>query len=1418
MAELAPWQKYLASAAGAAGSRTDFTEAPAYTGGGTRGTSARSDIEREEEFAKTSELEARALGAGDQVKRAAGGALTAIFTTLGLMTRTAVSTVKEIKDSLTFGDAEGGSLKDWYAQIKDPSAYSSKVFTELQYDKDATLAEKAIKETVGFGIDILASGGLAGGLRLGASQLGRKNTAQMIQNESRRVYTQAKSQLADETTEQFEQRVKDFAVAAAASYTSGGAAGARRAFEAEFGIEKGRELFLKEMNRRVQGGVSFYLPFRNRVKDGADLASSSPDVLFQFNRGGLLTQRLAERLGMPALAKSAEKSTLTFMKMKNGLRADTLDTPILKLVAPKINAILNRFGQESGVWSSWVAAVDRNADIKELTKSWDAFTKTIPGIQDLANRQDIILRPWKDLEILRSRLRTTRPELYERLTELRRDPKLLNEVKENPNRTELDNEAIELADRYRTQVYDSLRAQLIAQGKDVGHQDDYALLYMVKPEDQGVVSSYLAPFTNIPGAPLDVTKKRTAFMKKEVDPVTGDTIEVPMSPYEAKQALIAEGRKDIADLIVDDPYLLDAIYASNVAREIAQREIVRDAVLRDVVYNAEILQLAPDRATVEGVLSRLTPQQFEKAFGDIVSHPTSLYRMFDDLNTELARAYTLKDPMLIKEVNAKADKLIYALTTARVDFTKMLKSKQRRIARIEDAVADGDVEALEKLRQESGVLQSEKNFLLDLTMAVRQAKQGYTTEEFKKNVTQIKLRSDRPLLEQVALGTGEGIGNDTARIQEALRGLVGEKQVISALERAMLLRRPNKRWAEAVDLYNNFFRASATFGKGPGFGIRNGLGGIQSNILTGDALKEDFVAGFTVTNYHAIVERLLQPLLTLKREDIASKRLDFLVKQGKLDDAQRELMADDLNRYGQVQPQTLRQIQEEILQKKLTPIPVSEGTNAYDLYVTMRDDGQVFDDYKILAGAPNTNLEDDSLKALADVDPRDFTINASSRGAERGVVQKGLEYVLNIGPSVTIASRGKTYRIKPIQLSRDISRRVEQWNRATAIAAGLRQNGNTPEGRQAAALLMKAAHFDYNNLTDTERNVIRRIFMPFWTWTRYNVPQQARNVFHAPERVNRNLQGWDLVRDVFEDDNDEYYLPDYLVEMQGFIIDDDIREKLLNDPPAWLDGMMNDNMEKVYQELLAHPFGFRPESPLFDLEKLTAGGGVQIPGTNIPLPYTSRESQLELASGNPIAKAVVQYLVQKDLFSGKNYNDKGAVVPPWYEKIADAAMAVNSDWSLGTYPDPDTGDLRADESLIDGMRALLPLLGTTERTIIAPLEAIINATTGADIDLTSEEYDQRLVSNLLSSVAGLGTQTITPSTEISQIRNEKARLDEYTQRQAYKWGVSRRKLNDMIRTLRRNNPGISDEDVLLLVEQARQDGRLAPDELSEPIQ
>jgi hypothetical protein len=293
---------------------------------------------------------------------------------------------------------------------------------------------------------------------------------------------------------------------------------------------------------------------------------------------------------------------------------------------------------------------------------------------------------------------------------------------------------------------------------------------------------------------------------------------------------------------------------------------------------------------------------------------------------------------------------------------------------------------------------------------------------------------------------------------------------------------------------------------------------------------------------------------------------------------------------------------------------------------------------------------------------------------------------------------------------------------------------------------MRAAQFDYSNLTEKER-LIGRLVLPFYTWTRYNIPLQIRVLASQPQSYNTILQGWDTVKDILGDENgDMYFIPSYLREAYGFAVAPEIQQKLAPLMVA-LGADPND------------PIIARLESPILDINKFfTTQGPLGVPGVDI--------SQFTSGS-NPIAKGIIQFVAKKNLFTGKSYNDKGVDAPQWYINISNAIGSVVP--SAKPIVDPQTGVLKVDERWLDFFKTTVPTFQTVDRTVAPAVDAAFSA---IGIDTNFSGSGDKFFTSIASSGLGLPVSTLTPEAQAgevvsryrdieSKITRNLGRVDEY---------------------------------------------------------
>ena len=395
-----------------------------------------------------------------------------------------------------------------------------------------------------------------------------------------------------------------------------------------------------------------------------------------------------------------------------------------------------------------------------------------------------------------------------------------------------------------------------------------------------------------------------------------------------------------------------------------------------------------------------------------------------------------------------------------------------------------------------------------------------------------------------------------------------------------------------------------------------------------------------------------------------------------------------------------------------------------------------------------------------------------------------------IGKILSADVAGRNIIIRPTQNTRDFNQLMEEMVRLAPIITGLRKYGNTEGGRKSAALLMKAAQFDYSNLTDFERQVLRRV-LPFYTYTKNNIPVQLRALMNDPARTQRNLQFWDAVSNVFADDEgNNIVVPSYISQMYGFAVNDDYRKELMKDKPAWL------------QAILANPIAFRPESPVFDIEKYTLGG--MGPGGIIPGQPAGEQI---LSSFNPFAKAILQ---------ARRYTADGTPAPSWAQALdSGLRKASNGKLNIGVSRDPDTGDFMMPDAIYDGIKTLIPTTGTIDRTFLPVIEILSGAMGGGQEKLTTAE--ERAVTNLLSTFGGVNLITLTEKTQQAELynrmQNRKANIGMIASQQ----GIDPSKVNSYVNQLIKNGFDPVEDKVAIMVELdlARKQGIFTPDYLQD---
>ena len=1386
-----PWMIYLNDKTGPTGVPTYRRSESTFVGGEAL---TPYDITQRQEQA--SSIGSEFIAGKPQTGQADPGLLSRAIRAITFLPSVATSAVKEFVSDpfvnlLVPGTVDKVSIKEFKDNVNN-RRFAQEQYSYLNYDKDAPLWEKALKQAAGFGVDVLSTGGFGGGLKV-ASVVGRKVSSMTVQNAARDAFVRAAKQLPGETTDDFISRggqaaqaalrgetqlaaeASDFGAKAALAFSRDRSRGVANLFDDAFG--NGKDMFFS-LPREVQGGLQ---------------VRAFGKTLANWNSGGYLTDGIARGLGLPQLSDTTAKAVRTFQNIKNSARADRISTPVVSTVLSGINNILNKVGVESQSWQKYLQTMVDNADEEDSIRAFKSFSEGVRTVQNLRNIRMGFVQSTKDFLRDIGQLEKAAPDTYARAIAFMKDPASMAAADVADDSVRI---ARNFAEIHRAE-YDYYYKQLIDSGFDVGYLENYIPLMYVRPEVQDQIAKVLeAGPRGIPGPGYRPEMARKAFMKDKIDPNTkqpvldadGQIVKEPMTPTEVKKELTDRGRKDLADLIEDDPLLQLAQYSTNISRLLSNKKVIADLVKQGVLVRSGTLQADFDPARIESIVARFDPKRLDQEIKTVFTTPGKLGEYLTKLNDDLALAARTEDEALRQSVNDRMEFLLNSFGT----FDKKLSYQLKKAAEKADEVE------LAKIKEEKLYLQ-QRQVALGATGKRAKAEPANLAEDL----------AQREGIEYRQIGGTETTAGETFYLPPEFAGLAGEKSLVEAVERKMLLRNNDKEALaevmKSVDAYTQFFRTSATFGKLTGFVLRNGYGAVQNNYVIANSTAKDHIMAADIARIRVMTDFALGPLGQLTRADLSTKRVDKLVRDGRLTADQAKLLKDDILNTGRVQTSTISTIRDEVLEGLMSKKRINDTTTYWDAYKTALDEGDVYDRYTILPAMQGLNAEDERIVMLG-VDPDRIVVRTDRVGSERKLAQKGMEFVQNfgVGPDTKLIGNvfsadvaGRNIVIRPTQNTRDFNQLMEEVVRTAPIITGLRKYGNTEGGRKSAALLMKAAQFDYSNLTDFERNVLRRA-LPFYTYTRNNVPAQLRALMNDPTRVQRNLQFWDAVSNVFADDQgNNIVVPSYIGQMYGFAVNEDYRKELMKDKPAWL------------QAILANPIAFRPESPVLDIEKYTLGGM----GPGGILPGAPAAEQI-LSSINPLAKGVLQAALGQNLYTKRRYTDDGTPAPSWAQALDTGLRKVsNGKLQIGVTRDPDTGDFMMPDAVYDFIKTTIPTTGTIDRTFLPAIEIISGAMGGGQEKLTSAE--ERAVTNLLSTFGGVNLITLTEKTQQAELYNRIQNRKESINMIADQQRIDPSKVNSYVNQLIKNGLDPVEDKAAIMVELdlARQQGIFTPDYL-----
>ena len=288
----------------------------------------------------------------------------------------------------------------------------------------------------------------------------------------------------------------------------------------------------------------------------------------------------------------------------------------------------------------------------------------------------------------------------------------------------------------------------------------------------------------------------------------------------------------------------------------------------------------------------------------------------------------------------------------------------------------------------------------------------------------------------------------------------------------------------------------------------------------------------------------------------------------------------------------------------------------------------------------------------------------------------------------------------------NMSQSSEIFLRFAPFIDGYRRYGNFESAMDKVHMLQ----YDYRDLSDAEQ-WLRRL-LPFYTWTRNNVPAQLRAIALQPGKIQRAMYANEEFKNAFGVGEDDSWLnqvlPEYVQNANGFASN-------------WTFGDNN--------------IGFYLKLPFEDINNLFQVGEKGVP--------TIRGKALTNMLG-PFIKAPIEMATGLNLSTGAPALPGGEKVPGYYNIFR----------PLGLVSTGAEGETRANAALARGIGDILPFLGTAERAA-SGIAALIP---GEQPNILFSENQQAAgLSNLLNLTGiapafGLGAATLSTGSLGGEVR------------------------------------------------------------------
>lgn len=663
------------------------------------------------------------------------------------------------------------------------------------------------------------------------------------------------------------------------------------------------------------------------------------------------------------------------------------------------------------------------------------------------------------------------------------------------------------------------------------------------------------------------------------------------------------------------------------------------------------------------------------------------------------------------------EKLAKNLGEAEFDAAKVFASEAKLtglLAEMQDAYTLGDMESITRLSdsiKETWFSIRGKDITFDDLTDLNKVEQALLR---KKNIGDLDLTKKVSRMSEygewltdndMAVLGSRGIDASAAtNLPPVLQGLHGSSGVRVVLE--------NMYRAETTAAFRDFvykvtdplllmWKTGVTVGRGPAYVITNIIGGVYMSFLGGVSARNLAEGG--------------QILVGLKNA---------------YNQAAQELP-------GQSDPQLLLRAS-EILKTKLAGKKIGE-----------QDAFTVLEDFLLYNGYGSTQTADAIALTgrLAAATPEEAD-RLKSRAVKFGqtIQFRGEEAISPAGKGLN--------KFVDVMLTNGYQRRMNNFAQSSELFLrfgtyldGIKRYNDPTFALDRANLL----HFDYADLSDAEQTIRRLV--PFYTWTRHNVPTQLRAMFLDPGKMKKWMYAQENIGKAMSEDEDSWYeqmLPEYLQEVGGFV-------SRLGTP--------------------AGPIAFGSRMPYDDVNRLFKVGGLN------PLNFVNyREAAKMVGPGFTLPYSLVGGV---NIDTGGQFGPEG-VEATGYLGLLGSIPGVGQ--ALGARRGAE-GELRVGEGAAYAISEALPQLSIIDRLLSIP---------EATRPLATRSQQDRALSNLLNlsgaaALTGQSATTLTPGALTAEARKRIKKQNAIVDNAAGQLGISVEWLRAQIRA------GYSDIEIAAMI-------------------